>query len=128
MQSAECGVRERARNLRLRNTEENGYAGVMRRSSIEVLDPTAPGPRELMPLAAGLERLEGRVLGIRFDDTWKSFTRFAETVRDAAMRQWKVRDVILLDPGVRIGTTDEERRKVAGFVRAVDAAIVGLGT
>jgi len=39
-----------------------------------------------------------------------------------------VRDVVVFDPDTRIGTTDEERRKVAGFVRAVDAAIVALGT
>jgi len=96
--------------------------------SVEVLDPTAPGPTSLAPLARRLDRLEGRVLGIRSDDTWKSFARFAETVRAEAIQRWKVREVILFDPGVRIGTTDEERQKVAGFVRSVDAAIVGLGT
>jgi hypothetical protein len=35
---------------------------------------------------------------------------------------------MVFDPGIRVGTTDEERQKIAGFVRAVDAAIVGLGT
>ena len=39
-----------------------------------------------------------------------------------------MRDVVVFDPDIRIGTTEEERRKVAGFVRDVDAAIVGLGT
>ena len=39
-----------------------------------------------------------------------------------------MRDVIVFDPDARVGTTDEERRKVAGFVRDVDLAIVGLGT
>ena len=39
-----------------------------------------------------------------------------------------MRDVVIFDPDIRIGTTDEERRKVAGFVRDIDMAIVGLGT
>jgi hypothetical protein len=36
--------------------------------------------------------------------------------------------IVRFDPGVRVGTSEEERRKVAGFVRDIDAAIVGLGT
>jgi hypothetical protein len=39
-----------------------------------------------------------------------------------------VRDVVFFDPDIRIGTTEEERRKVQGFARDVDMAIVGLGT
>jgi len=97
-------------------------------ASIEILDPTAPGPRDLNPVAPALEGLQGRVLGIRADRTWRSFTRFTETLHAVAQQRWLVREVIRFDPGVRIGTTEEERRKVAGFVRAVDAAIVGLGT
>ena len=57
-----------------------------------------------------------------------TFTIFAETVRQEAPRRWGLRDVVLFDPGVRIGTTEEERQKVAGFVRDIDCAIVGLGT
>jgi len=100
----------------------------MNQQTIEVLDPTAPGPPQRLPLAPALDTLAGRVLGIRVDHAWQSFTRFAETVRDEAPRRWGVRDVMLFDPGVRIGTTEEERRKLAGFVAQVDAAIVGLGT
>ena len=95
---------------------------------IDVLDPTAPGPQQLLPLTPGLGTLRGRVLGIRADRTWKSFTVFSDVVRQAALQHWAVRDVVFFDPGIRIGTTDEERQKMAGFVRAVDAAIVGLGT
>ena len=102
--------------------------GRMGDGTIEVLDPTASGPQQLLPLAPGVDGLRGRVLGIRADHTWRSFTRFADTVRGEALRRWGVRDVVLFDPGIRIGTTEEERQKVAGFVRAVDAAIVGLGT
>jgi hypothetical protein len=95
---------------------------------IEILDPTAVGPQDLTPFAPPLATLQGCVLGIRLDRTWRSFIRFADTVRVEAPRRWGVRNVVLFDPGVRIGTTEEERRKVAGFVRDVDAAIVGLGT
>jgi len=95
---------------------------------IEILDPTASGPQQRTPLAPALDTLAGRILGIRADHTWRSFTRFADTVRREALQRWHVRDVVLFDPGVRIGTTEEERQKIAGFVRAIDAAIVGLGT
>lgn len=95
---------------------------------ITVLDPTAMGPRERMALPAKLPSLSGKVLGVRADRTWTSFTRFAERIRVLARERLGVRDVVLFDPGIRIGTTEEERHKVAGFVRDVDAAIVGLGT
>ncbi|MBI3785727.1 MAG: hypothetical protein HY270_20230 [Deltaproteobacteria bacterium] len=99
-----------------------------RQSTIEVLDPTATGPSDLLPLAPPVDTLRGKVLGIRRDRTWRSFTIFADVVRQEAPQRWGVRQVILFDPGVRIGTTEEERQKVAGFVRGIDAAIVGLGT
>ena len=68
------------------------------------------------------------MLGLRVDRTWRSFTLFTDVIRSQVPRLWAVRDIVVFDPGTRIGTTEEERRKVAGFVRAVDAAIVGLGT
>ena len=97
-------------------------------ATIRVLDPTSPGPSELRPPAPGVASLEGKVLGLRVDDTWQSFTHFAELVREEALRHWRVRDVIVFDPGTRHGTTEEERRRVEGFVRDIDMAIVGLGT
>jgi hypothetical protein len=96
--------------------------------AIEILDPTASGPLERHPLPARLPTLTGKVLGLRIDDTWPSFTRFATRVAQLARERLGVRDVVIFDPDIRIGTTDEERRKVAGFVRDIDAAIVGLGT
>jgi hypothetical protein len=96
--------------------------------TLRILDPTAPGPRELRPLAPAVPSLAGRVLGLRVDDTWQSFTHFADYLKEEAMRRWRVRDVITFDPGIRYGTTEEERRKVEGFVRAIDMAVVGLGT
>lgn len=100
----------------------------MLKAVIEVLDPTAKSPQDLHPITAPLDTLANGVLGIRVDRTWRSFTPFAEVVRDAATTHWGVRNVILFDPGSRMGTSDEERQRIAGFVRAVDAAIVGLGT
>jgi hypothetical protein len=97
-------------------------------ATIRVLDPTAAGPSQQMPPAAGVASLEGRVLGLRVDDTWQSFTHFAEVVREEALRRWRVREVIVFDPGTRHGTTEEEQRRVEGFVRDIDMAVVGLGT
>ena len=96
--------------------------------SIQILDPTASGPCESIALPNRLSSLEGKVLGLRVDDTWQSFTTFANRFARLARERLRVRDVVFFDPDVRIGTTDEERRKVAGFVRDIDAAIVGLGT
>jgi len=100
----------------------------MTAASIEILDPTASGPLERLPLPVPLPSLTGKVLGLRIDDTWQSFTRFANRFARLARERLGVRDIVVFDPDIRIGTTDEERRKVAGFVRDIDAAIVGLGT
>jgi hypothetical protein len=97
-------------------------------ATIDVLDPTASGPLELLPLPARLPTLAGKVLGLRIDDTWQSFTRFANRFAQLARARLQLRDIVIFDPDIRIGTTEEERRKVAGFVRDIDAAIVGLGT
>lgn len=96
--------------------------------TIQILDPTAAGPAERLPLPARLATPAGAVLGMRIDDTWQSFSTFANRFARLAHERLQVRDVVFFDPDVRIGTTDEERQKVAGFVRAVDMAIVGLGT
>ena len=96
--------------------------------TIEILDPTASGPLERLSLPGCLPSLDGKVLGMRIDDTWQSYTRFANRFIAIARERLRLREVVVFDPDIRIGTTDEERRKVAGFVRDIDAAIVGLGT
>jgi hypothetical protein len=96
--------------------------------TIEILDPTASGPLERLALPARLPSLTGKVLGLRVDDTWQSFTHFANRFAVLARQRLRLHDIVVFDPDIRIGTGEEERRKVAGFVRAVDAAIVGLGT
>src|SRR5262245_22223534 len=100
----------------------------MQNSTIEILDPTASGPLERLAMPDRLPSLAGKVLGLRIDDTWESYTRFANRFAALARERLPLRDIVVFDPDIRIGTTEEERRKVAGFVRAVDAAIVGLGT
>jgi hypothetical protein len=96
--------------------------------TIEILDPTVSGPLERLALPARLASFSGKVLGLRIDDTWQSYTRFANRIAQLARERLPLRDIVVFDPDIRIGTTEEERRKVAGFVRQVDAAIVGLGT
>lgn len=98
------------------------------RATITVLDPSALGPADRIALPARLPAAGGRALGIRVDRAWPSFLRVADRFADLARRRLGVRDVVRFDPDVRIGTTEEERRKVAGFVRDIDMAIVGLGT
>ena len=97
-------------------------------TKIRVLDPTARPPQPGEPAVARLPTLRGKVLGVRVDHAGRSFTHFANRVAVLARQRLGVADVVTFDPGIRIGTTEEERRKMAGFVRAVDAAIVGLGT
>ncbi len=97
-------------------------------SMLTVLDPCVLGPADRIALPARLPTARGRVLGIRIDRAWPSFIRVAHYFADLARKQLGVRDVVLFDPDIRIGTTEEERRKIAGFVRDIDMAIVGLGT
>jgi len=95
---------------------------------MRILDPTVRPVPAQQPTVERLPTLRNKVLGIRIDQAWRSFTEFADRVALLARDRLGVADVVIFNPGIRIGTTDEERRKVAGFVRDVDAAIVGLGT
>lgn len=100
----------------------------MSQPTVEVLDPCVLGPAERMVLPPRLPSAAGTVLGIRVDRAWPSFHRVADRFVALARQRLGVRDVVLYDPDIRIGTTEEERRKIAGFARGVDLAIVGLGT
>jgi hypothetical protein len=100
----------------------------MANDTLRVLDPTVAGPAQVLPPVGRLSTLRDRRLGIRVDRAWPSFTHFAGHLDRMARERLRVRDVVIFDAGVRTGTTEEERRKVAGFVRDIDAAIVGLGT
>ena len=97
-------------------------------ASIDILSPAALGPSEAVPLTPRLGSLRRRVLGIRVDRAWQSFLRFADELRTLARERLGVRDVVIFDPDLRIGTPEAESAKVAAFARTVDAAVVGLGT
>lgn len=95
---------------------------------IDILDPTAPVPQGAAQPTTRLGSLRGKVLGIRRDRVWRSFHHFSDRIAEIAREHWQVRDVVFFDPGVRLGTTEEERGKLLPFVQGVEAAIVGLGT
>ncbi len=76
--------------------------------TIQILSPAALGPADARPLAAPLPALRDRVLGVRVDRAWRSFAVFAEEVATLARAQAGVRDVVLFDPEVRIGTPEAE--------------------
>jgi len=100
----------------------------MATETLRILDPTAAGPTQVLPTVERLSTLRDMRLGIRVDRAWPSFSCFAGHLDRMARERLGARAVVIFDAGVRTGTTEEERRKVAGFVRDVDAAIVGLGT
>jgi hypothetical protein len=95
---------------------------------MDILSPVALGPADARPLVPPLAALRGRTLGIRVDRAWRSFHVFADEIAALARDRHGVRDVVLFDPDVRLGSPDAEGAKIATFARGVDAAIVGLGT
>lgn len=96
--------------------------------TVEILSPIALGPTEQHPLAAPVADLRGRRLGIRHDRAWRSFDVFAGRLAELARAELGVEEVVLFDPGPRVGRPEDESRRVAEFARTVDAAVVGLGT
>jgi hypothetical protein len=96
--------------------------------SIEILSPVAAGPTGAQPLNPRLPALGGTVLGFRVDRAWPSWSLAAGELADLARSELGVRDVVVFDPGSRIGRPEDESHKVAAFARTVDAAVVGLGT
>jgi hypothetical protein len=96
--------------------------------TIDILSPVALGPNEVEPLSPRLRSLRGAVLGIRVDDAWPSWSLAADELATLARAHFGVRDVVVFDPELRIGRPEAESDKVAAFARAVDAAVVGLGT
>jgi hypothetical protein len=97
-------------------------------ATIDILSPTAMGPTQSRPLVPRLSTLRGARLGIRIDHAWRSWWQAADEIATLARAELGVADVIVFDPESRIGRPEEESAKVVDFARAVDAAIVGLGT
>ena len=96
--------------------------------TIDILSPIALGPTDVHPVSPRLASLRGTVLGVRVDRAWPSWSVAADELANLARSEAGVRDVVLFDPGSRIGRPEEESHKVADFARTVDAAVVGLGT
>jgi hypothetical protein len=93
---------------------------------IRILDPTAPAPAGDPDPGPDAGSLTGRTVGMRSDRTWRSFDWVVDewTARfDAAgarVRPWVA--------GNRVGEAGERTRaELAGFVDAIDIAVVGLG-
>ena len=93
---------------------------------VTILDPTAPPPETSADPGPEAGRIAGRRVGIRFDQTWRSFL--------TATRDWAPRleaagaELHWWDAGSRVGEDGERtRRELTEFVQGVDVAIVGLG-
>ena len=91
-----------------------------------ILDPTAPAPEVDPDPGPDAGALAGRVVGIRFDHTWRSFEwvidewRRALESAGARVEAWCA--------GNRIGEEGERtRRELDEFAARVDVAVVGLG-
>ena len=97
-------------------------------ATIQILSPVALGPAAARPLAPALPSLSGKRLGIRVDRAWRSFHWVADEVARHARAALAVRDVVLFDPDIRIGSPETESEKIRVFAADVDAALVGLGT
>ena len=95
---------------------------------IEILSPAATGPLQRRALTPGLASLKGRTLGIRRDQTWRSFEIFADELERLATENLGIQRVVRFDPEARIGSPEQESARVEEFARTVDAAVVGLGT
>jgi len=93
---------------------------------IRVLDPTAAPPEADGDPGPPAGRLAGKTVGIRFDNTWRSFVHATAEwaprleAAGARVRWWEA--------GGRVGEEGERtRRELEEFSGGVDVAIVGLG-
>jgi hypothetical protein len=66
---------------------------------IPVLDPTAPAPHAAARPTRRLPSLAGKVLGIRRDRVWQSFTHFSDHIAALARTRWRVRDIVFFRSG-----------------------------
>ncbi len=92
----------------------------------KVLDPTAAAPEERPEPGPDAGPLAGKVVGIRYDRTWRSFEWVIDewgremTQVGAEVRTWCA--------GNRIGEQGERtRHELEEFSQEVDLALLGLG-
>jgi hypothetical protein len=93
---------------------------------MKVLDPTAPPPEIAADPGPDAGELAGRLVGLRYDRTWRSFEwvidQWTAQLREAGadVRPWCA--------GNRVGEEGERTRaELELFVDNVDVAVVGLG-
>ena len=93
---------------------------------MKVLDPTAPPPEIGADPGPDAGALAGRLVGVRYDRTWRSFEwvidEWTPRLRDAGadVRRWCA--------GNRIGDEGERTSaELESFATDVDIAVVGLG-
>jgi hypothetical protein len=93
---------------------------------IVVLDPTAPPPEVSMDPGPDAGSLAGKVVGIRFDKTWRSFFHVKDEwsarlrAAGATVHEWEAHS--------RVGEEGERTRaELERFADEVDIALVGLG-
>jgi hypothetical protein len=97
-------------------------------ATIHILSPVSFGPAEARPTTPPLASLAGKRLGNRVDRAWQSFHWVADEIATHARAALGVRDVIVFDPDIRIGSPEAESERIRVFAADVDAAVVGLGT
>jgi len=93
---------------------------------ITILDPTAPAPTIDVDPGPNVSTLDGLVVGVRSDRTWRSFEWVVDawerllTEQGATVHRWVA--------GNRVGDEGERTRTELGaFVAGVDLAVTGLG-
>ena len=95
-------------------------------ATVTVLDPTAPPKHDSEGAGPDAGPLHGKVVGIRYDMTWRSFLwvmdEWGRALTDdgAEVRTWCA--------GPRVGEGAEKTAtELDGFATDVDLAVVGLG-
>ena len=93
---------------------------------VTILDPTAPAPDAEPAPGPDAGPLDGKVVGLRSDRTWRSFEWVLDEwqpeleTAGAEVRRWV--------SGNRVGEEGERtRRELEAFAADVDIAVVGLG-
>ena len=95
-------------------------------ATVTVLDPTAPPKHDSEGAGPDAGPLHGKVVGIRYDMTWRSFLwvmdewNRALTADGAEVRTWCA--------GARVGEgADTTAAELQSFATDVDLAVIGLG-
>ena len=93
---------------------------------IRVLDPTAAPPDVEADPGPPAGPLAGKRIGLRFDQTWRSFLHVLDEWKPQLERQGA--QLVPWNAPGRVGEEGERtRRQLDQFVDSLDVAVVGLG-